>query len=117
MIGRVSRPSPDVSDRERQLDSAIAVYLQAVEAGRAPDRRAFLAEHPDFADDLISFFDNEDRVRKLAGTRPVGVNDGDGPRPGGAIPRPESDAELGVGGEFGDFELMEQIAVGGMGIV
>jgi hypothetical protein len=102
MIGPVSRPTPDSSERERQLDSAIADYLQAVEAGRAPDRREFLARHPDFADDLISFFTNEDRVRKMAGTMPVRVGDGNGRRPGGAIPPPESEAEPGVGREFGD---------------
>ena len=117
MIGPVSRPSLESSERERQLDTAIADYIQAVEAGRAPDRRAFLDKYPDFADDLRSFFDNEDRVRKLAGTMPVPAGDRDRRRAVGAIPRQESDAELGVGGEFGDFELIEQIAVGGMGIV
>ena len=117
MIGPVSRPSRDSSDRERQLDSAIAVYLQAVEAGRAPDRREFLAQHPDFADDLISFFADEDRVRKLAGTMLVRVGASGGSQPVAGNSRSDSDAELGVGGEFGDFELLEKIAVGGMGIV
>ncbi len=117
MIGPASGPGPGVSERERQLDSAIADYLQAVEAGRSPDRRQFLARHPDFADDLISFFANEDRVRDLAGTMLGRAGERVVNRPSIAIRTPDSEAEPGIGAEFGDYELVEQIAVGGMGIV
>ncbi len=117
MIVPSSRPDPSQSDRERRLDEAIAEYLLAAEAGRAPDRRAFLARYPDLADDLAAFFDDEDCVRGLAGTVPMSGEDGRGRSPfqsgGGA----EADAGPGVGGELGDFVLLEEIAAGGMGVV
>ncbi len=71
MVATVSRPEPSPPDRERRLDEAIAEYLLAAEAGRAPDRREFLARYPDLAGDLASFFDDEDCVRRLAGTVPM----------------------------------------------
>ena len=45
--------SPRTSRRERRLNAVIAEYLQAVEAGRAPDRREFLERHRDLTDGLI----------------------------------------------------------------
>ncbi len=117
MIGPASRPGPALSEREARLDSAIAEYLQAAEIGRAPDRREFLARHRDLADELLSFFADEDRVRKLAGPM-LGRGGGIlGRRPDGSIERPDPDPELEVGTEFGDFDLLEEIASGGMGVV
>jgi len=40
--------SPD-SARDRQLEAILHTYLQAVDAGRPPDRDALLREHPDAA--------------------------------------------------------------------
>ena len=36
-------------------DALIAAYLEAAQAGEAPDRAALLAEHPECADDLREF--------------------------------------------------------------
>jgi WD40 repeat protein/tetratricopeptide (TPR) repeat protein len=115
MKGAHSRPDPSRLDRERRLDEAIAEYLVAAEAGRAPDRGQFLARYPDLADDLAEFIDDEACIRGLAGTAPMSeAGDGGTPRGGGAAAGPD---RPGVGGEFGDFELLEEIASGGMGVV
>jgi hypothetical protein len=52
-----------LAEREQRLDDAIARYLKAVPAGRTPDRAGFLASHSDLADDLLSFFADEDRLK------------------------------------------------------
>src|SRR5262245_59899934 len=78
-----------------RLQEVIAAYLQAVDAGAAPDRAALLARHPALADDLRAFFADHDSVRHLAGPPPVGT----------------------TVRYFGDYELLGEVARGGMGIV
>ena len=48
--------------REPRVDAAIAAYLEAEDAGHAPDRREFLARHPDLAAELEAFFTDHDTV-------------------------------------------------------
>src|SRR5262249_1134526 len=106
---------PSRPERERRLDEAIAEYLAAAGTGRPPDRGLFLARYPDLADELAEFFDDEDCIRGLAGTVPMSGGASDGRTPSiGREPGPDAP---GVGGEIGDFELLEEIASGGMGVV
>src|SRR5262249_52339648 len=42
--------------RQRQLDEAIAEYLEAVDAGERPDPDKWLARFPDLAEPLARFF-------------------------------------------------------------
>src|SRR5262245_13996398 len=42
----------DSSERERRVADVLADYFAAVESGRAPDRQALLAEHPELAAEL-----------------------------------------------------------------
>jgi tRNA A-37 threonylcarbamoyl transferase component Bud32 len=101
--------------RERRLNAVIAEYIEAVEAGLAPDRPQFLERHWDLTDGLVSFFENEDRLKLMAGlARPrVGLESWTR-RP---IRRTGSGAELRTNHDFGDFELLSEIATGGMGVV
>ena len=110
--------SPDNTGREARLDELIASYLEAVEGGRAPDREAWLAQHPDLADDLRAFFANHDR---MASRRPLAsTGAGRGPQSPRATLAPgetPADVLLGTVRYFGDYELLEEIARGGMGVV
>ena len=118
MIVPVSRTDATPSRRDQRLDEAVAEYLLAAEAGRAPDRREFLARYPDLAGDLASFFDDEDCVRRMAGA--MSLTTRRAPRaatPAASSGGADPDPELRVGGQIGDFELLEEIAVGGMGVV
>jgi serine/threonine-protein kinase len=96
------------------LNAAIAEYLQAAEAGRAPDRREFLDRHWYLTDGLLSFFRDEDRVRRLAGFRQVAAR--------GWARRQKRPAASGTvqpahARALGQFELLNEIARGGMGVV
>jgi hypothetical protein len=50
----------DDSARDRQLKAILHTYLQAVDAGRAPDRDALLRAHPKLATELAAFFANQE---------------------------------------------------------
>src|SRR5687768_3046784 len=58
-------------DREARLESVLAEYLQAADAGAAPDQQSFIQRHPEFADDLAEFFvDRAEFERLAAAARP-----------------------------------------------
>ncbi len=108
-------PDPD-SAREDRVDSAIAEYLQAAEAGRTPDREAFLRSHPDLAEELTEFLDDREHFEKLASR----ITDPSEPPRGLSATQPIKPSAHQAGElpqRVGDYELLEEIARGGMGVV
>jgi serine/threonine-protein kinase len=105
---------PSSSKREQRLERVLADYLHAVEAGTAPDRAALLQQHPDLAADLDAFFRNRDAVERIA--EPI-------KQQAQALPQTSGESEVPIAGVgsviryFGDYELLEEIARGGMGVV
>ncbi|HEY1187228.1 MAG TPA: serine/threonine-protein kinase [Gemmata sp.] len=89
-------------DRDDRLNGVLLAYLEACEAGRAPDRAELLTAHPDLRDDLAAFFAGRDEIERLTG--PVRER---GPF---AVPPPEL-------GRLGDFRLVREVGRGGMGVV
>jgi serine/threonine-protein kinase len=80
--------------RDRRVDEAIAAYLAAEDCGEAPGRADFLARYPGLEAELSAFLDDHDGVSRLG----VPARD-DGPR------------------RVGDYELIEEVGRGGMGVV
>jgi WD40 repeat protein len=96
-------------------DAVIAAYLEAMQAGTPPDRAALLAEHPGLADELGAFFADLDRFAALAGPlreAPPGADALATPNPGATL----TDIPA-AGRAFGDYELLEEVGRGGMGVV
>jgi len=101
------------ADRQTRLERVLADYLHSVENGQPLDRSALIVEHPDLADDLQSFFRNHDSIGRLAEPLQALV---DAPTIAGP-----SDVGTAMTGNsvryFGDYELLDEIARGGMGVV
>jgi tetratricopeptide (TPR) repeat protein/tRNA A-37 threonylcarbamoyl transferase component Bud32 len=107
--------------REQRLDEIIAAYVQAVEAGQAPDRQQLLSRHLDLAAELATFFADQDRFDRLAAPlramSPMARREALGNEEDPAVNHTATPAPGTRVGYFGDYELLEEIARGGMGIV
>ena len=112
----MSDHGPTEADREARLDEALAEYLQAADAGHEPDRAEFLTRYPQFAAELKEFFDDRSLFEQAA--RPWVPPIGNGST--GGVAMLAGNAAVAAGARlpyFGDYELLEEIARGGMGIV
>jgi serine/threonine-protein kinase len=105
------------------VEPILLKYLEAVEAGLTPDRPLLLARHPDFADELAAFFAEYDRVARLTQAPEWSVSDLAGtptllvPPPGDAAPPGSGRDPATAATAFGDYELLEEMGRGGMGVV
>ncbi len=134
--GEVSGQVPD-REREQQLIAILAAYFEAAEAGEAPNRAELLASYPEWAEDIARFLDDQDRLLRLTEPlRPVtaasyeSANDPAGapreltedivPDQGRATESPNGSTDYPAGTKVryvGDYELLGEIARGGMGVV
>lgn len=100
--------------RTLRVDAAIAEYLEAIERGTPPDCEAFLRVHSDVAPEVREFLADYQALKQAAPrhasimfarapTMDSGLRD--------KIPAPNLPCT------FGHFELLEEIARGGMGVV
>jgi WD40 repeat protein len=113
------------SEREQQVNRVIGEYLEAQRLGQAPCREELLARHPEVAAELASFLADKEQFDRLAEPlRPAPaagqqkLDTGVAEAPTLAPPGPShADPKLGTVRNFGDYELLEEIARGGMGVV
>src|SRR5690349_21241617 len=118
-----------LSDRERRLGEVLGDYFLAVEQGRAPAREELLGRHPDLASELAEFFTEEDRLDRIAAplreadrsTRLDADATADARPSRDTLTRTLAESNGPAAGArvryFGDYELLEEIARGGMGVV
>jgi WD40 repeat protein len=107
----MTRANGDSAAREQRFEEALAACVEALEAGR-DDRADLLARYPEFAHELAEFFADRDRIDRLAAP----------PAPAAEMAtvgsaEMKADAPLGTVRYFGDYELLAEIARGGMGVV
>jgi tetratricopeptide (TPR) repeat protein/tRNA A-37 threonylcarbamoyl transferase component Bud32 len=108
---------PDLH-REERLDQTVAAFLEAQERGELPDPRAWVEQHPDIGEELDAFF--ADQLQFDSILSPLRPPPADGhPTVATAHNRTEGlRFSLPAPGErFGDYQLLEEIARGGMGVV
>ncbi len=94
------------SAQSMTADEVIADYMQRIDAGERLDPEILVAAHPQLADELRSFFANLARL--------------DGPLTASTAVTPHLPEGLSVLPTiryFGDYELLGEIARGGMGVV
>ncbi len=100
-------PQPDNSEeRDQRLEAVIADYIRACETGSVPNRGEILKRYPEFADELRQFFGQHDRMNQIAAPiRGFGDALAEAVGPGQQL------------SYVGNYELLEEIARGGMGVV
>lgn len=96
-----------------RLQEIVAAYLDAVASGQIPERERLLEQHADLADELRAFFADHDRMTEAAAPLrgQLAVLD-DGVAGAAAKPAHEEFPQ-----SFSDYELLEEIGKGGMGVV
>jgi WD40 repeat protein/tRNA A-37 threonylcarbamoyl transferase component Bud32 len=131
----------DCLDVPDAIDVLVAEYLDALDHGQAPSRSDWLSRHPEQAVELARFLDALEQLspRKATRQRDTARAGETQVLPGGKAPKDvmakgsetvlwntSSDAinasptvaeALPLGGSFGDYDLLETVARGGMGVV
>jgi WD40 repeat protein len=115
----MSSQPPDPTAGNQHLDEVITAYLKAVEAGTAPDQEAWLARYPELASDLAAFFVGQNQVEKLVAPLQQALAPDTALHEAPTLsPSPTPSAmPLTKIRYFGDYELLDEIAHGGMGVV
>ncbi len=113
------------ADHDERLQHILLAYLEAVDRGQTPDPQLVLDSHPEFRAQLTEFFTGIEHFDGLAAPlRWVAQAVLERTPPPGDTPRPgrQDIASLGSSRElmtrsFGDYELLGEVARGGMGVV
>jgi WD40 repeat protein/tRNA A-37 threonylcarbamoyl transferase component Bud32 len=109
----------DFSESEQRLGEIVFACLEALERGESLNQEELLARHPEFATELQEFFAGRNEVHQLAtplrevaeaASAGAGLSDPAGCKRQGSPPATHVPT-------FGDYDLLERIGQGGMGVV
>ena len=111
----------ELTSREFRVDAAIAEFLIGKDSGTPFDRAAWLERHADLAAELHSYLADDDRLGGMLA--PMRVDAGETvthAKYGGStesIGGPGSAGSISLPSSIGDYEILDEIARGGMGVV
>ncbi len=94
---------------DARFEAVLAEYLRRIDRGEDVDQDQIIAEHAEFAKPLREYFETAAKIAFLAGQPDVTRDSG--------ARSPSSSPHLDVIRYFGDYELLDVIARGGMGVV
>ncbi|QEG40071.1 serine/threonine-protein kinase [Roseimaritima ulvae] len=133
-------PAPDPTrDQDNDpLDAAFAAYLKSCDSGEFPDRKAFLAQFPELADQLLELIEAADMLGSVTGGEALAETkvlpripndaetidqgfmsaaDGEGKLTLPLANRPAGDPGPTLPYQLGDYHLQSILGRGGMGVV
>lgn len=111
----MSNTQPSVISQAPEIEEILAEFLQRLDQGEALAESLFLAEHPEVAEELRSYLEGCQELAQLLG--------GEGaeeqacrstPAPGRTLVEPGEQFKSRL---LGDYELLEELGRGGMGVV
>jgi WD40 repeat protein len=104
MINPLARDESDEAP-DSEFDDVLAMLLRAEEKGQRIDRDEWLQRYPHVADDLRAYLEDRDELNHVV-------------RPLRQVLAPPGHAGPGVRVQyFGDYELLDEIGRGGMGVI
>jgi hypothetical protein len=115
----MSQQLSDASLREERLGAVLVACLEAADQGRPFEPHEVVARYPEFASELNEFFQDQQDVDRLAGPlRAVAGAGGTVALGAGATVHESSPSQPDPKvGSLGDYEVLGEIARGGMGVV
>jgi eukaryotic-like serine/threonine-protein kinase len=101
------------ADLSRKFQEVLAAYLEAKDRGQSVDPDKLRRQHPELADELNEFFANERKFASAAGYLAEKPTARRPPSPPAPLPK----STRGETPRIGDYEILGEIARGGMGVV
>ena len=120
--------SAPAEPRDARVQAALKEYLERLDRGAVPDRESFLTEHSEIADELRSFIDAEEQLRKLAragnaaevthvSTQSFALHGQETIVPRADLARLAEEGGAGLTQEFGRYRIIKALGKGAMGTV
>jgi serine/threonine-protein kinase len=115
----MNQPANSIRPPDLRLQEIITAYQAARRAGQAPAPQELLDRYPDLAEPLRAFLATQETTRsfEIRATPNPTPPTGAGEAPTLALPGTTSATPALCGQDFGDYEVLEEIARGGMGVV